>query len=335
MNAATCINDDGGMFNVSSRPIRESLAFLAALLLVFWVLILTVVVLDDAAVMVDDMYRPDVLLYTMLAVIVMIPACWVAVRWAGRRSFGSLLSAENRFRWGVALRALPLVLVVLLAGNVAFLAVSDRGSLSSDATSLVLLAIIALAVPLQATAEELVFRGLLPQVVGSWVKSPWLMYGIPLALFVAGHSYNWVGLIDIAVFAACLSLLAHRTRGIEIPIVLHVCNNLFAFGMGALGVQNLNQVAYPWVAVLVSSGTTIIVTALILADEKLMAMCARAEEPAEEENAPRKHTKHSEERGQQGGAKANARPGKQQRAGRHPNPAPERKQQGKQQNQRS
>ena len=307
------------MFNTTQRPLRELFTALGAFVVIFAALLIAVVFLNEAAIDIDDMRRPDVLIYAMLTIIVMIPACWVAVRWAGKRTFASLFSAENRFRWEVALRPLPLILVVFLAGNAAFLAFNPHGTASFDATSLLLLGIVVLTVPLQAAAEELVFRGLLPQIVGGWVKSPWLVYGIPSVIFVAGHTYDWKGLIDIAVYAVCMSVLVHRTRGIEIPIVLHVLNNLCAFGLGAIGVQDLNQEVYSWAAVIASSATTIVVTALILADEKLMDMCA-PEDSDNTENAPHQS---SEERNRQKQAAASARPEMRQRGGQRPNPEQE------------
>lgn len=296
----TCSDDHKSMFNPSPRPFRELLTALGAFALLFLVLLVGVLAVDEAAIDIDDLRRPDVLLYAMLTIIVMLPACWVAVRWAGRRPFASLVSADCRFRWGVALRPLPLMLVVLLAGNAAFLAFNPHGPVSFDATSMLLLGIIMLTVPLQAAAEELVFRGLLPQIIGGWVQSPWLVYGVPSALFVAGHSYDLKGLIDIAVFAVCMSVLAYRTRGIEIPIVLHMLNNLCAFGLGAIGAQDLNQEVYSWGAVIASSATTILVTLLILSDKKFMEMCAGGE-PAEGECAVSERDDDGSQGGERGG----------------------------------
>ena len=41
------------------------------------------------------------------------------------------------------------------------------------------------------------------------------------------HGYDAVGLVDIALFAACAAYLAWKSGGLELPVLLHVSNNLF------------------------------------------------------------------------------------------------------------
>ncbi|MDF2498717.1 MAG: family intrarane metalloprotease protein, partial [Arthrobacter koreensis] len=63
-----------------------------------------------------------------------------------------------------------------------------------------LMLLVAVAVvPFQAAAEEYAFRGLLMQVIGSWLRHPAFAILLPVPLFVLGHGYGLVGQIDVAI----------------------------------------------------------------------------------------------------------------------------------------
>ena len=87
---------------------------------------------------------------------------------------------------------------------------------------------------------------------------------MPGALFVASHVYNWVGLVDIAVFALCTTLLAWRTGGLEAAVVLHAVGNIMVFGYGALGLLDPMETEIMPIDTITSSLITVGTTVLLL-----------------------------------------------------------------------
>lgn len=137
--------------------------------------------------------------------------------------FGSVISSDSYFRRQLVTIALPSILAIHFLGYALLLFFGERGELTLDRNALILLVAVIALVPVQAAAEELIFRGFLPQVLGSWKCPAIVAYAIPSVLFMAGHTYNWIGLIDIIVFAVCASLLTHKLRGLRISRMVHQC----------------------------------------------------------------------------------------------------------------
>nr|WP_269453631.1 CPBP family intramembrane glutamic endopeptidase [Pseudoclavibacter sp. 13-3] len=100
----------------------------------------------------------------------------------------------------------------------------------------VLFCMIVVLVPLQAATEELVFRGLILQTVGGWLRQPWLAAIPSIVLFTAGHGYGFWGQLSIVVFAVTTVWLAIRTGGLEASVALHVINNALLFLVQATGI---------------------------------------------------------------------------------------------------
>lgn len=168
------------------------------------------------------------------------------------------------------MRALPYVVLPTLLFYAVQVVVQGDVSGRADAKALVLAGAFILFIPFQSAAEEILFRGLLPQWFAAWKAPAWLAYGLATILFVLGHAYNWVGLIDILIFGLCASLLAHKLGGLEVPILIHVANNVTFFVLGACGLFDLNSETVSWSATLLSSALTTVITVLVLNDRKLV-----------------------------------------------------------------
>ena len=100
------------------------------------------------------------------------------------------------------------------------------------------LAVILLVVPLQAAAEEYVFRGYLQQAIGRWLRHPAFAILLPVPLFVLGHLYDPLGQAAVGLFAVVAGWLTWRTGGLEAAIALHVVNNLSAFLLALAGLTS-------------------------------------------------------------------------------------------------
>lgn len=214
-----------------------------------------------------DMADPVFQFATLLSLIALIPACLVGVRFGGGRPVGTLFSVTGRMRWGLIGRSTVLALVVIVASMLVAAPFGIGTPLSAptvDDHTVIALVIALLLVPFQAAAEELAFRGLLPQVIGGWLRHPAWAYLLPVPFFVIGHDYSWVGLIDIAVFAIAMGVLTHRSGGLELAIGLHVVHNSLVFALAAFGMVDMNATEVGAITVAASVATTIVFVALAL-----------------------------------------------------------------------
>ncbi|QTD96139.1 CPBP family intramembrane glutamic endopeptidase [Streptomyces cyanogenus] len=182
----------------------------------------------------------------LLSIAVAIPVLALAVRWIGRRRAGTVSSVTGRLRWRWLLRCvLTAVPILALTMGGMFLLPAD-GEAESPwvgwAAFGKALAMLVLLVPVQAAAEEYVFRGWLTQTAGAYLRSPWAALLPQAVLFAAAHGWGtpW-GFADLVVFGTAAGWLTWRTGGLEASIALHAVNNLLAFGASAAVVGGLSS----------------------------------------------------------------------------------------------
>ena len=192
-----------------------------------------------------DLGEPLTFALLLVSVALMLPAVLVATRLTGRQPVGLLSSVTGRLRFWWLLRATGLALAVSAAVMVLWTAVGAATDTLpvrdvAPATEVVLLLTTVALVPLQAAAEEYVFRGYLAQLVGSWLRHPAFAVVLPVPLFVAGHGYGLLGSVDVAAFGVVCGWLAWRTGGLEAPIALHVANNVVLMALTAVGLGDPN-----------------------------------------------------------------------------------------------
>ncbi|MEU9986779.1 CPBP family intramembrane glutamic endopeptidase [Streptomyces sp. NPDC048045] len=182
----------------------------------------------------------------LLLLALAIPLVLLAVRWIGRRPAGTVSSVAGRLRWRwltvCVLTALPAMALVMGA---AFLLPGGDGEEFRWAGWQVFgpaLAMLVVLVPLQAAAEEYVFRGWLTQAAGAFLRSPWFALLPQAVLFAAAHGWGtpW-GFADLVVFGTAAGWLTWRTGGLEASIGLHTANNLLSFAASAATVDGLRS----------------------------------------------------------------------------------------------
>jgi membrane protease YdiL (CAAX protease family) len=217
---------------VSITGIEDTAAFEAALLVYF---------IPDAA-------NPITLVIGLGSVAIWLPVVPLALRCAGIRPSGVRTNITNsvtfrlRWRW-MLLCAAPAALVIGLSTAFSFTLAALLGEQWGEFTTppvtyLVSFVIILLIVPFQAAAEEFVFRGVLFQAIGSWLR--WVPVALVLTTvaFALLHIYDIWGLLDVATFGVAAIILTWRTGGLEAAIAMHVLNNvvgLAVMGTGAFG----------------------------------------------------------------------------------------------------
>ncbi|WP_294568546.1 CPBP family intramembrane glutamic endopeptidase, partial [uncultured Arthrobacter sp.] len=194
-----------------------------------------------------DLSDPLVFGFTMVSLILLIPALALAALITGPRPIGLLSSVHGRIRWGWLGRCLAAAAVIYsLSIALSFLLeplfpgyVPPTLDLAGPRVG-ILIAMTLLLVPFQAAAEEYVFRGYLMQAVGSWLRHPAFAILLPVPLFVLGHGYDPLGQLDVALFAVFAGWITWRTGGLEAAIAAHVDNNSTIFLLGAVGLVDVN-----------------------------------------------------------------------------------------------
>lgn len=207
--------------------------------------------------------------FTMTALAVCFPAALLAVNIAGRRKLGSLFSVAGRFRWPLMFRAMAVSLVAIGLAYTLANALFDDVTLIADGEAFAVLALTLVLVPFQAAAEELLFRGVAAQAIGAWLRHPAFAFIIPTPVFVALHAYDYLGLVDVAVFALCAGFLAWVTGGLEVPIGFHISNNWVAIGTAAFLGQNPAEPLITLPFTIFSVSTTLLITAYMYFDKQL------------------------------------------------------------------
>ncbi|WOT40608.1 CPBP family intramembrane glutamic endopeptidase [Streptomyces coeruleorubidus] len=212
----------------------------------------------------------------LMYIAITLPLILLAVRWTERRPAGTLSSVTGRlrFRWLAWCLLAALLPVTLLALTTVLL--PDDGSSSGEPAAwvgvrsfLVSLAVLAVFVPVQAAAEEYVFRGWLIQAAGAFLRSPWFAVLPQAGLFASAHGWGttW-GFIDLLLFGLVAGWLTIRTGGLEATIALHTLNNLLAFGVSAAVVDGLSSddtaADAPWQLALADMAIVLLYATIIL-----------------------------------------------------------------------
>ncbi|MBZ9642695.1 CPBP family intramembrane glutamic endopeptidase [Streptomyces sp. PSKA30] len=188
----------------------------------------------------------------LLMLALLLPAVLLAARLVQRRPVGTLSSVTGRLRrrWLLVCLGVAVAATLLLFGLITvFTAVSGSEAFESTSAAwvgwpafLAAAAMLVLLVPLQAAAEEYVFRGWIPQVFGCYLRTPWVGITVGGLLFALSHGLGtpW-GFADLVLFSLVLGVLVIRTGGLEAAIALHVVNNLFFFLFSATVVDGLSD----------------------------------------------------------------------------------------------
>ncbi|WP_345459460.1 CPBP family intramembrane glutamic endopeptidase [Nocardioides marinquilinus] len=189
-----------------------------------------------------DALTPAGLAFVLLAITAAIPFMMVAYRLVIGLPVGWLMSVARRMRWRWLLVSLG-VGVAALVFKIVLAAVVPAGDLSTTETTsandvtrttVAFLVVIVLFVPLQAAAEEYVFRGLMLQgcgtLVANAVVSKVVAVVVPAVVFALFHGSQSVPVfIDRLAFGVAAGILAIATGGLEAAIAFHVANNWIAF----------------------------------------------------------------------------------------------------------
>lgn len=173
----------------------------------------------------------------LLSIALLWPTVAIVLRFVHRRHLVTVLGTELRIDRSDLWRGLGAAIVVSVVGAVAWAFVGD--DLVRTDTSvvdwLVWLVPLLLLVLLQASAEELLFRGYFMQLLARRFRSPAIWAGLPTILFTLLHWYpeatpamNAAVLVTIGAFAASAAFLVVHTGNLGAAVGVHWGNNILA-----------------------------------------------------------------------------------------------------------
>ena len=158
-----------------------------------------------------------------------------------------------RIRWGWLFVSFGSAFLALLVAIVLGALLPASADASTTATTLNdfttttrnFLIIIVLTTPLQAAAEEYLFRGYLTQAFGGWFGSRAVAVVGPALLFALAHGSQSLPIFfDRFAFGLVAGVLVIATGGLEAGIAYHVLNNFLAYGF-ALAYSDLETALNP------------------------------------------------------------------------------------------
>ena len=228
------------------RPVLGLLLFTVVYMVAVAVLVVVAAVTGVAPdLALEDLTDPLVLLITNASLVVAIPIvwlCWVAAH--GLR-IGWSSSVLGRLRWRLLwpYTRIALLTLGLAVGITVMVTVLASGAEISgpDSSFVWLLLVVLLTTPLQAAAEEYLFRGYLSQAIAGWIGRPAagaVVSGVlTAALFSLAHlPPDFLTFLDRFAIGLAFSAVVWLTGGLEAAIVLHAVNNVVIFILvGLLG----------------------------------------------------------------------------------------------------
>ncbi len=172
--------------------------------------------------------------FTLLA---MLLGVFVTVRFLHQRYFTSLINPLMRIDWQLMFKGFAVFLgLIALATLLEALLKPDEYRMTFDATQFLIFLPIALVItPLQAAAEELLFRGYVMQGLGLWGRGAVVPVLGSSLLFMAAHLANpevganaYLILLLYLLMGLFLAIITVKSNSLELAIGVHAANNLFA-----------------------------------------------------------------------------------------------------------
>lgn len=169
----------------------------------------------------------------LAALALALPAVLLVLRWFERRSAGTLASVAGRWRWRLFARCLlPLAgaYAVYIGAGFAIEPPAEGPARVDWVLVAAVCGVALVTVPLQAAAEEAVFRGYLPQLVGRYLRAYWVPAMVLSLAFGVAHGLEqgpW-GIVNRTGFGLLAAWLVLRTGGLEAAVALHLVGNVFA-----------------------------------------------------------------------------------------------------------
>jgi hypothetical protein len=161
---------------------------------------------------------------------------YICLRFVHHKKFLSVINTVSGLRWKLLLKGLVLWALILFILSLPSLIFNQGGyEITYNSKSfLILLIICLLAFPIQASFEEILFRGYLMQGFSLVSKKPWVPLVLTSLIFGSVHVLNGTNLyMDMSIVASTfiigmmLGIIALGDNGIETAMGVHIANNLY------------------------------------------------------------------------------------------------------------
>lgn len=198
----------------------------------------------------------------------LLPSLAIASRIVGDRPFSSYSSSRGGWNWGAFAKCLVLAAIVFGGAIVTdALLLPDPAADHVNRFTMIGLLVCLIAVPIQATAEEYIYRGLIMQAVGSWTNIPLVAMLISSVLFAISHSYGVFGIAAVLVNGLGFAFLTRYSKGLEASSSAHIANNLAVFLCNGVGLASSNESGLEGL-IATTAMMTIYCVATVLLDKK-------------------------------------------------------------------
>lgn len=184
-------------------------------------------------------------IFTNLSIYCMLLGAVIAVKFIHYRSFKSLITTGRKIQWSRFWIGFGVYGVLVSIGTLAdyFISPETYSITFNPAQFWIALPIILIMTPIQASTEELVFRGYVIQSFGLKIKNGIILSVISGVLFTLPHlanpeiyASNKLGIfsticmiLNYFVVGAVLALVTIKTNSLEIAMGAHSVNNLICF----------------------------------------------------------------------------------------------------------
>lgn len=189
-----------------------------------------------------DMSDPLQSVLQLGSLAIAIPSLWLASLIVRDRPMSSYSSSRGGWSRRVFWRCMPVAFIInglpIIINDVIIEKGYQNFTVKFTVLSFILLTILG---PLQCIAEEYMFRGFVMQTFGSWFRIPVIAVILQALIFAAGHPYNRIGHIAIAISGAAFALSAWFGRGLEVSAALHIVNNMTIFYLQGFGMTTVSS----------------------------------------------------------------------------------------------
>ncbi len=187
----------------------------------------------------DPVDHPGALAVDLGTIALVVPLLLGALWLTGSPALRLLWSVEGRVRWGwwgrcCAIAFATVTFSLALASVLPGAGVGRQIEVPSMTAWFGVVVALAL-VPGFALAQELVFRGFLPQLIGSVVPVAWIGIVASTCFFVALQGAGTWRLVEIGLLGLAAGVLTQRTGGLEAAVALQVAHAVMLLVLEAGG----------------------------------------------------------------------------------------------------
>jgi membrane protease YdiL (CAAX protease family) len=180
---------------------------------------------------------------------------WLSVKFVAKQRFFTILTAHHSVRWGRIMAGMGvwLLLLAAYAGVQFILSPVSFEHMPYEPNWWKWLIAAAILVPIQSAFEEMAVRGQLMQGIGKAIPDnpfvPWIMTSFVFALMHGMNSeidaYGFMPMmLEYLFFGLFLGAFALMDEGIELPIGIHIGNNLFSMFVVSYEGSSLNTPSF-------------------------------------------------------------------------------------------